>query len=139
MSDVSMSTRLAVPAQQVWQLIGGWNAVADWHPGVEKSELEGGGEVRRLSIAGGGTFVEKLVHHDDGSRSYSYEIVDSPLPVANYRATITVGEDPEGCKVTWSSNFDPAGASETDAAAMVRGIYEMGFKNLQRLFGTSDK
>ena len=135
MADVSLSTKLMVPPAQVWKLIGGWNALADWHPAVEKSELESGGQVRRLHLAGGGEIVETLEHHDDNSRTYSYEISSSPLPVANYKATITVRDDEGGAKVEWSSNFEPSGASEGEAIATIRGIYETGFDNLKKLLG----
>ncbi len=135
MADVSMSTKLYAPADQVWKLVGGWNALADWHPAIEKSEVEGGGEVRRLHLVGGGEIVETLDHHDDGARTYSYEINSGPLPVANYRATITVRDEEGGAKVEWSSNFEPSGASEGDAIATIQGIYQAGFDNLQKLLG----
>ena len=49
--------------------------------------------MRRLSLAGGGTIVEKLVRLDDKERVYSYSIIDSPLPVVNYVSTISVKDD----------------------------------------------
>ena len=30
------------PADEVWRLVGGWNALSDWHPVVKKSEIEQG-------------------------------------------------------------------------------------------------
>ena len=41
MSKVSTSMKLGVSAKQVWDLIGGFNALPDWHPAVEKSTIEG--------------------------------------------------------------------------------------------------
>ncbi|PPR73385.1 MAG: hypothetical protein CFH05_01184 [Alphaproteobacteria bacterium MarineAlpha3_Bin4] len=90
MAKVLMSTILNASAVEVWKLIGGFNALPDWHPAVENSELAEDGQSRTLSIAGGGTIVEKLENMDDASRTYSYAIIDSPLPVANYRAKIKV-------------------------------------------------
>ena len=88
MSKVSMTTKVAVSAAQIWDLIGGFNALPDWHPAVEKSVLEEGGTVRRLSLAGGGEIVERLEQSDDDGRVYTYSILESPLPVAGYVATI---------------------------------------------------
>jgi Polyketide cyclase / dehydrase and lipid transport len=34
MAKVSVSTKLAAPADKVWSVIGGWNTVPDWHPAV---------------------------------------------------------------------------------------------------------
>lgn len=141
MSKVSMSTKLGVSAKQVWEVIGGFNALPDWHPAVEKSEIEGEGGVkgtlRRLSLAGGaGTIVERLDEIDENERRYSYSILQGPLPVANYQATIrVVDDDGKGCTVEWSSKFDPSGTPEADAVNAIEGIYKAGLENLKRMFG----
>ncbi len=141
MSKVSMSTKLGVSAKQVWNLIGGFNALPNWHPAVEKSEIEGEegaeGSVRHLELAGGGRIVERLENVDDKERAYSYSILQGPLPVANYTATLRVREDEEGgsCTVEWSSEFEPAGASEADALKVIEGIYQAGFDSLKKMYG----
>ena len=76
-----MSTDLNVSADKVWKLTGGFNALPDWHPAMEKSELEEEGQQRRLSLVGGGTIIERLENVDEDSRTYSYTIADS-TPVA---------------------------------------------------------
>lgn len=136
MSKVSMSAEISVPAQDLWRLIGGFNALPDWHPAVEKSELEGGGTVRRLTLAGGGQIVEKLLSADDKERVYSYEIVEGPLPVAGYRATIRVRENEDGSAsvVEWEGEFQPT-TNENEAVKVVREIYQTGLDNLRRIFG----
>jgi hypothetical protein len=136
-SKVSSSTHLNVPAEKVWELIGQFNALADWHPAFEKSELEQGGKVRRLSLVGGGTIVERLERIDDETFRYRYSIVDSPLPVANYVSELKVVKDESGtgCRVEWSSEFEPVGASVSDAEKLIRNTYETGLKNLQTVFG----
>ena len=57
MPKVSMSQNLNVSADQLWQMIGRFNALPDWHPGVEKSELTKEGETRKLSLVGGGSII----------------------------------------------------------------------------------
>jgi hypothetical protein len=135
MVKVSMSQNLSASADDVWKMIGGFNALPDWHPSVEKSELTEEGQTRTLSLAGGGTITEKLEKMDDGSRTYSYAITDSPLPVANYRSTIKVTGEGDNSTIEWSSEFDPMGGTEGEAADAVRGIYQAGFDNLQKMFG----
>ena len=135
MAKVSMTTDLNVSADQVWQLIGGFNALPDWHPSVEKSELTEEGQTRTLSIAGGGKIVEKLEKVDHGARTYTYSITDSPLPVSNYTATIKVTGECPNSTIEWSSEFDPAGASQEDAMKAIQGIYQTGFDNLRKMFG----
>ncbi len=137
MAKVSMQTELDVPIQQVWDLIGSFNALPDWHPAVERSTLENGGQVRKLSLAGGGTIIERLERIDDNEHLYTYSIIDSPLPVSEYTATIRVRQDDEGDKtvVEWSSSFTPSGAPENEAVKVIENIYQSGFDNLKRIFG----
>jgi len=135
MAKVSMSTNLNVSADQVWKMIGGFNALPDWHPAVEKSELTQEGQTRTLSLTGGGTIVEKLEKVDDSARTYTYSIVDSPLPVANYTATIKVSGEGDNSTIEWSSDFEAKGASQDEAMQAIQGVYQAGFDNLKKMFG----
>ncbi|MCH8079206.1 MAG: SRPBCC family protein [Proteobacteria bacterium] len=136
MAKINMKTNINVAADEVWKLIGGFNTLPDWHPAIEKSELEEEGSMRRLSLTGGGTIVEKLERLDDSERVYTYSIIDSPLPVSNYTATIRVKEDGEGkTTVEWSSEFEAKGAAENEAMDVIAGIYQVGFDNLKKIFG----
>ena len=87
MTKVSMSTKLNVSADQVWSLIGGFNALPDWHPAIEKSELEEEGQMRRLSLAGGGTVIEKLETINENERTYSYSAWRAPPPTPSAAST----------------------------------------------------
>ena len=136
MAKINMKTNINVAADEVWKLIGGFNTLPDWHPAIEKSELEEEGSMRRLSLTGGGTIVEKLERLDDSERVYTYSIIDSPLPVSNYTATIRVKEDGEGkTTVEWSSEFEAKGAAENEAMDVIAGIYQVGLDNLKKIFG----
>lgn len=139
MAKVRVSTTLQVPAQAVWNMIGGFNALARGHPAVTSSEeeTENGARVTRLTLQGGGTVIERLERHDDKERTYSYSILESPLPVAGYTARLHVREAADGhsCMVEWSSEFDPSSAPESEAGKMIRGVYEAAFENLRKLFG----
>lgn len=137
MTKVSMTTHIPISAENVWDIIGHFNALPDWHPAVESSELKEDGKVRRLALVGGGTIVERLERIDDSERLYRYSIVESPLPVTNYVAEFHVKPDDHGtgCTVEWSSDFDPKGVSINDATQVIQGIYQAGFDNLKKLFG----
>ncbi len=139
MAKVEMATELPVPAQRVWDLIGGFHTLADWHPAVEKSESEKEGTttLRRLYLAGGGTLLERLEAVDDNERVLRYSIVESPLPVGDYLATLRVRDRDDGasCTVEWSSEFEPVGAPESDAVKVVQGICQAGYESLERIFG----
>jgi carbon monoxide dehydrogenase subunit G len=133
--EVKQSVRLPAPVTDVWKRIGGFNALPDWHPMVEKSELAEGGTVRTLTLPGGAKIVEKLEDKDDNSHRYSYSITDSPLPVADYHATIEVHEEGNEAVVEWESRFEPKGASADEAQKAIQNIFETGMENLKTMFG----
>ncbi|HLJ20707.1 MAG TPA: SRPBCC family protein [Stellaceae bacterium] len=138
MANVDMSVSLNATAEQVWSVIRGFDALPRWHPAVSRSEEthEGGKTRRKLTLHGGGEIVEELEQHSDGTRSYSYTILHSPLPVAGYRSELSVRDEKPGkCTVHWSSTFEPSGGSELDATAAIRGVYQAGFENLKKMFG----
>ncbi|MEQ8666443.1 MAG: SRPBCC family protein [Rhodospirillales bacterium] len=135
MPKVSMTTDLQASADDVWKLIGGFNALPDWHPAVEKSELKEEGQERILSLAGGGKIVERLEKINEHEREYSYSIKDSPLPVTNYTARLKVKDDGKGgSSVEWSSDFEAVG-TDNEAMKVVENIYQTGFDNLRKMFG----
>ena len=137
MAKVSMQTKLAMSPNEVWDVVGKFSSIPDWHPMVQSSKLEDGGSIRRLSILGGGEIVERLEKIDSNDRLYRYSIVSGPLPVANYTATLRIKDDPDskGSILEWSSNFDPSGASEMDAMKSIQSMYQSGFENLRKMFG----
>jgi len=137
MAKVDMSLTLNAPAEKIWSLIGGFNALASWHPAVARSEeiKEGGKTRRKLSLAGGGEIVEELERHDNKSHAYSYRIVSGPLPVKGYVSELKVADQGAGrCTVHWSSSFEPTGP-EASAVAAIRGVYQAGFDSLKKQFG----
>jgi hypothetical protein len=80
--------------------------------------------------------VEELVARDDANRSYTYRIVEGPLPVRNYTSTISVSDDGDGrSKIDWTGRFEADGASEDEATGVVAGIYEAGLSSLSARLG----
>jgi len=137
--EVKQTVRLPAPVTEVWKRIGGFNALPDWHPMVEKSELAKGGQERKLTLPGGATIVEKLESKDDKSYRYSYSITDSPLPVADYHSTIEVHEEGKESVVEWMGRFEPKGTSAEDAQKAIQDIYQAGMDNLTKMFGQVGK
>lgn len=137
MAKVKMETKLVVPANILWDAIGRFGALGDWHPAVEKclSDGESKGSTRKLSLVGGGSIVERLEHISNKEKLYRYSITDSPLPVAGYTAEIRVKDNGDGTStVEWSSNFEPKGAKMDEAVKVIQGIYQAGFDNLNKMY-----
>ncbi|MCJ2055197.1 SRPBCC family protein [Methylobacterium sp. J-048] len=130
--EVTRSADVAAPPAKVWQTIGEFCGIGDWHPAIEKCVLsdKDGLKVRTLSLKGGGTLKEEQVSRDDKVMSYTYTILEGPLPVADYKSTLAVAPEGTGSKVTWSGTFNAKGAPDTVAVDAIQGIYESGLKAL---------
>jgi hypothetical protein len=127
-SSVTMTSSMSPDA--LWKKVGDFCGIASWHPAIEKCALSADGKQRTISVKGGGTIVETLESVDNSNRTYTYTIVSSPLPVANYHSTISVSPDPKGSAVKWIGKYDAKGASDADAKKVIDGIYESGEKAL---------
>ena len=121
--------------QTIWAFAGDFCSIKDWHPLVAdcKETQEGNDTFRTLTLKDGGMIKEKLTDKDD--LSYSYEIVESPLPVKNYKAKFWVEPDdePERTAVYWEAEFDANGASDEEATKKIYDILVAGMKGIKKV------
>ena len=133
---IEVSKKINAPAvpPKVWAIAGDFCAIKDWHPLVAdcKQTEEGGTTFRTLTLKNGGTIKEKLLESDD--TSYSYEIIESPLPVKNYKARLwlEVDDEPDRSVILWQSDFDANGASDDDAKKKITDIFTSGLKGIKQ-------
>ena len=128
--EVQKSATVAASPDKVWHTIGDFCGIAAWHPAVEKCvpSDKDGQKIRTLSLKGGGTLVEQQVSRDDKVMSYTYTIVEGPLPVSDYRSTLAVAPEGSGSKVSWQGSFAAKGVPDTVAQDVIQGIYDSGLK-----------
>jgi hypothetical protein len=131
MATASAFIDIPASADQVWQLIGGFDTLPDWLPFIPKSELSEGGRVRSLQTSDGAVVVERLELFDNAAKTYSYSILQAPFPAKDYLATLSVEALGEGARVTWSGKFEPVGVSDEEVVTLFTGIYEGGLKALR--------
>ncbi|MVV46964.1 SRPBCC family protein [Pseudomonas sp. PB120] len=131
MATASAFIDIPASADQVWQLIGGFNSLPDWLPFITNSETSEGGRVRSLRTVDGAVVVERLQTFDDAAKTYSYSILQAPFPATDYLATIKVEAQGEGARVTWSGQFEPVGVSDEEVTALFTGIYQGGVEALR--------
>ncbi|WP_256080857.1 SRPBCC family protein [Massilia sp. YIM B04103] len=133
MSIVSISAVLNLPAAQVWQTISGFDSLAQWTGSIASSQLEQGGRLRRLTTGDGIVIVERLEYYSESEQTYTYSIIDSPLPVTRYFATLDVtAAGPGRSIVEWSCDFDSAPADEQAMVDIFRNFYRAALDNLER-------
>ncbi|TPG98014.1 SRPBCC family protein [Pseudomonas caspiana] len=131
MATASAFIEIPATADQVWQLVGGFNSLPDWLPFIPQSELSEGGRVRSLQTADGAVVVERLEAFDNAGKTYSYSILQAPFPATDYLATISVEAQGQGARVTWSGRFSPVGVSDEEVVALFTGIYQGGLEALR--------
>jgi hypothetical protein len=133
--EVTASAMVPGKPKEIWNKIGSFCSIKDWHPVIAKCQKskESGTTFRTLTTKDGGTIKEKLLKKTD--HSYTYEIIESPLPVQNYKATISVAADGDQTKVEWQGTFDAKGVSDDDAKKVVSGIYETGLASIAKPAG----
>ena len=76
---------------------------------------------------------EKLTGSDDAS--YSYEIVESSLPVKEYSAKLWVEpdeRDPGRTVIHWDATFEANGKSDDEAKKIIGDIFMAGLKNIKQ-------
>ena len=76
MPTALMETTIDKPADEVWETIREF-AGLNWYPGIESSRQEG--DLRVLKAEGFDLEIrERLVHHDDDQRTYTYAVAGLP-------------------------------------------------------------
>ncbi len=136
MVEVVRSTVVPVPIDRVWPVLRDFNSHKDWHPAVAESRIENGlrsdevGCVRRFSLADGAELREQLLRLSDDDHSYTYCILDSPIPLYGYVATVTLKPvtDTDATFWEWRSSFRTPPGQENQLALLVgESIYEAAF------------
>lgn len=128
------------PTQVVWDYIRDFNALPKWHPGIAKSELEGQhgvGVVRHFFLVGDGELREKLLALSDQKFSCSYTILESPMPLKNYLATMKLYPvtSTQDTFMEWYAFFDMTDMSaEQETEMIVHQVFASGIASLKKHF-----
>lgn len=140
---VRRSAVIDAPVATVWALLRDFNAHDRWHPAVATSRMEGSrpvdqvGGVRAFRLKDGAFLRERLIALDDRARRLTYCILEAPLRLDGYVATLTATPVTDGDTtfVEWESRFDPPAAEAGRLMRLVgEEIYEAGLTALQRRF-----
>jgi hypothetical protein len=124
-SSVTEASTLSPDA--LWKKVGDFCGIAAWHPAIASCKLTDNGKRRILTLKdGGGAIVERLTRRDDAHHAYSYRIISSPLPVADYHSTISVAGAKDGSEFKWTGKYIAKGTTPADAKKVIDGVYQAG-------------
>ena len=144
MARVYVSTVISAPASRVWERVRDFNGLPRWHPLIRDSRIEDAlpadkvGCIRNFNLQNGDNIREQLLGLSDYDMFCTYSILESPMPLEDYIATIRLTPITEGdrCFIEWSAEFS---CDPTEEDGLVNGIgadvFQAGFDALKRNFG----
>jgi len=143
MARVFTSSVISAPAAKVWERVRDFNGLPNWHPSIRESQIEGGGPsdqigcIRDFYLQNGDHIREQLLGLSDYDLFCTYSILESPMPLTNYVATLRLTPVTDGDLTfgEWSAEFDCAPDAEHDLVSGIGGnVFQTGFDSLKRHF-----
>ncbi len=140
MVRIVRSTIIDAPTDRVWTVLRDFNGHDQWHPVVTTSRIERGydsdriGCVRRFLLRDGAELREQLLALSDLEQSFSYCLLDTPVPLLNYVAHVRLLPVTDGDRTFWGweSRFDAPPGEAAALERMVReDVYEAGFASVR--------
>jgi hypothetical protein len=144
MARVYVSSVIDAPAARVWERVRDFNGLPRWHPRIRDSRIEDAlpsdkvGCIRNFNLQNGDNIREQLLGLSDYDLFCTYAILESPMPLTDYVATLRLTPVTEGdrCFIEWSAEFSCDPADEDGLVAGIGGnVFQGGFDALKRHFG----
>ncbi len=145
MPSVYVSSIISAPVAKVWKVVRNFNALPNWHPLVANSRIEGGesadrvGCIRAFRLSDGGVIREQLLALSDFDYCCIYSILESPMGVSNYVATLKLNPVTDGDRTfaEWSAEFECEAGKEAALTEQIgRGVFQAGFDALEQQLRT---
>ncbi|MGE0799946.1 MAG: SRPBCC family protein [Lautropia sp.] len=141
MIKVYTSTVIERPADMVWRTVRDFNGLPAWTPFVADSRIEQNlpsdkiGCIRNFRLQDGGVIREQLLALSDFDFQCTYAILESPMGVENYVATLKLTPVTDGDRTfaEWWAEFDaPPGREQALAEQVGQGVFQAAFDHLKR-------
>jgi mxaD protein len=134
MTRVKASEEFPVDADTLWQEIGSFQGVGDWHPML--TSVSGFGEttgsVRNVTSRDGQKQIERLREINRSEHYYRYDIISTQMPISQYKGELRVHDSGDRTsRVVWSSAFRTKSGDESKTAEMVRQFLQAGLDSLK--------
>jgi hypothetical protein len=75
-------------------------------------------DCERACVTDHGKIVERIVSVDDDRRRVAYTATESPFPISQHNAAMTVTDDGNGCRLTWITDVEPAAVADALAPVL---------------------
>jgi NADPH2:quinone reductase len=137
MAEVRRSTVLEAPIEEVWAILRDFNGHENWHPSVGASRLEDGasgdmiGAVRDFRLRDGSRIREQLLALSDVETSFTYCIIEAPVMLRNYHATIRLRPVTSDGQCFWE--YPSAADKQRLSRFVAHDIFEAGFQSVRAI------
>ena len=141
MARVYVSSVIDAPVARVWERVRDFNALPRWHPAIRDSRIENGepsdrvGCVRDFHLQNGDRIREQLLGLSDYDYFCTYSILESPMALTDYVATLRLTPVTDGDRTfaEWTAEFDCAPDAAEDLVNGIGGnVFQAGFNALKR-------
>ncbi|MDQ8705290.1 SRPBCC family protein [Streptomyces sp. LHD-70] len=116
MHTLTRTVVVTADPDDVWQVIGRFGGLADWHPLLPPSVIEDGadpetpGAIQAFAVNGQVVIRERLLEKDDSRRMFRYAIQESAVPVSDYVSTLSVHPNDTGAEIRWAATYEATDA-----------------------------
>ncbi|MEO0958007.1 MAG: SRPBCC family protein [Pseudomonadota bacterium] len=144
MARAYVSSVINAEAAKVWERVRDFNALPKWHPRIRDSRIEDAlpadkvGCIRNFHLQNGDNIREQLLGLSDYDMFCTYAILESPMPLTDYIATLRLTPITDGPRtfIEWSAEFSCDPTNEQDLVSNIStGVFQGGFDALKRHFG----
>ncbi|MGH3103392.1 MAG: SRPBCC family protein [Gaiellaceae bacterium] len=118
MARIFQTIEIQAPADDVWRLAGRPDCIAEFHPDVAASRLDG--DYRTCELLDGTRIVEHIVDRSIVHRFYTYELTESASPIRWYRGCLAVRGHGDHSHVDW--DLEIQSEPQEDTCLLARGI-----------------
>lgn len=141
MARVYISSVIDAPVAKVWSRIRDFNALPRWHPRIRESRIENGepsdkvGCVRNFRLQNGDLIRERLLGLSDYDYFCTYSILESPMPLTDYIATLRLTPITDGDRTfaEWTAEFEATPDAATELVPQIgQNVFQAGFDALKR-------
>lgn len=123
-----------IDADALWQEVGDFGSIAQWHPQVSHvaPSDEPAGRVRVLHFTTGGDQLERLQTVDAAHRMYRYRIERTSAPVRGYTGEFRIeAADTQMSRIVWEAQFTLADEHDDRTVAAIRAFLHDGVASIE--------
>lgn len=145
--------RFSVPAAQLWSIVKNWEdptwtgiiKSSTCNPPVTPSSPATVGNVRTITFTKSpNTYNDELLHFDDKEYHIEWRQVDTPMPITEHFASLTISADGEdACFLEWSNSYDIKPNTPPEAVSYVASAFsnlsKVATRNIRNLLKGSDE